>query len=310
VIFMKRVLVTGYNALDLDGASCSFAYAEFLKNQDVDAVVGIFEGLKKEAEYVFERFDITRLKDANKFVDGSDIILVDASDLKISDKIDPQQVIEIIDHRELNQADVFSKAKIQIEPVGAAATLVAEKLFNGKFEMSEKSAILLYSGIVSNTINFKSNTTTARDKKMAEWLLSKTKLPETYVHELFTAKSKFDKCLKDVFMDYYSSPDFGKPKYGIIQLEIIEAEKFVYKNIKQIEEILAQIKREQKRDTVFLTCIDIEKGLNYFVAFDNREKKSIESTLKVKFGDSIAKRNGIIMRKEINPLLKQYLEKK
>lgn len=49
---MKRILVTGYNTLDLDGSSCAFAYAELLRKQGKDATAGIFETLKKESDVI------------------------------------------------------------------------------------------------------------------------------------------------------------------------------------------------------------------------------------------------------------------
>lgn len=306
---MKKILVTGYNTMDLDGSSCAFAYAELLRKQGNNATAGIFETLKKEAEFIFNKFNIPPLENASKFVKNSDVILVDASDLKISNKIKLEQVIEIIDHRKFHEADKFPNAKIQIELVGAAATMVAEKFYNSKIEMSKESAILLYSAIVSNTINFQANVTTERDRKIADWLKSKITLPKNYVHELFAAKSEFDKPLKEIFMDYFASPTFGNMQFGIVQLEIVEAEKFVKNNLKQIEETLSEIKKEKTLDKIFLTCIDIEKGFNIFVAFDEDAKKIIEKALNVKFEGNITKRSGIIMRKEMVPLLKEYFEK-
>ncbi len=306
---MKRVLVTGYNTLDLDGSSCAFSYAELLRKQGKEATAGIFETLKKEAEFVFKRFNIPPLEDANKLVKNSDIILVDASDLKISGKIKPEQVIEIIDHRKVHEANKFPNAKVQIEFVGAAATIVAEKFYNARIEPSKESAILLYSAIISNTIKFQTNVTTERDRKMADWLKSKIELPKDYVHKLFAAKSEFDKPLKEIFMDYFASPTFGKTRFGIVQLEIVEVEKFVSKNMKQIEKTLEQIKKEKNLDKIFLTCIDIEKGFNIFVAFGEDVKKVIEKVLSVKFEGNMAKRKSIIMRKEMVPILKEHTEK-
>lgn len=187
--------------------------------------------------------------------------------------------------------------------------MVAEKFCNSKTEPSMESAILLYSAIVSNTINFQASVTTERDRKMADWMKSKISLPNKYVHELFAAKSEFDKQMKEIFMDYFASPTFGKLKFGIVQLEIVEAEKFVGENMKQIEKTLEQIKKEKNLDKIFLTCIDVEKCFNIFVAFDDAVKKVIEKVLNVKFEGAAAKRSGIIMRKEIMPMLKEYIEK-
>ena len=71
--------------------------------------------------------------------------------------------IEVVDHRAVNEADKFQNAKIQIEMVGSAATLIAEKFLHATTSTSPESAALLYSAIISNTINFQANVTTDRD---------------------------------------------------------------------------------------------------------------------------------------------------
>ena len=73
--------------------------------------------------------------------------------------------------------------KYKIEEVGAAATLVAEKykLFN--YEISRNAAILLYYGIISNTVNLNSKITTDRDRKMVEWF-------KKILHRYFRRKNK------------------------------------------------------------------------------------------------------------------------
>lgn len=62
------------------------------------------------------------------------------------------------------------------------------------------------------------------------------------------------------------------------------------------------------QDITFLTCIDVEKGFNIFVAADQASEHFVSSLLKVKFSTGIAKRKGVIMRKEITPLIKEKME--
>jgi len=92
-------------------------------------------------------------------------------------------------------------------------------------------------------------------------------------------------------------------------LEIIRVDSFVDKNLEQIIETLEKIKKEKGLNLILLSAIDLEKGFNKFVAIDKEtEKVLLSSVHKTKFIRGIAKRDGIIMRKELAPLIKNVLE--
>lgn len=307
----SRIIITCYSNPDLDGIACAVAYAELLNKQDKNAIVAIFGVPHREAQYVFKTFNIDKPIQAKKVSAQEDkLILVDASDLRgISNLIDPKQVVEIIDHRKINQADKFPNAKTQIELVGSCATLIAEKFFKTKITITPSSAALLYSAIISNTVNFQANVATKRDKKMCDWLVKQFDLPESYIHEMFAAKSVFKKPLKEIFYDDFATFQFYSKQLGIAQLEIVNTDEFVYKNKDQIQEVLIKIKEERNLDLIFLSLIDIEKIKNTFIAIDGSSKKLLEQALSIKFKNNISYKNGIMMRKTIAPILKDELLK-
>ena len=305
----SKILVTSYECPDLDGTACAYAYAEFLNKSGKPANVAIFKIPHREARFVMNYFGIT-IEDAEKFVKNTKtIVLVDASEIEnLPKSIDSKKVIEIIDHRKANDAEKFPNAKIQIELVGAAATLVAEHFYKSKIDISKEAAALLYSAIVSNTINFRANVTTQRDRKMATWLLTKTKISKNYIHSMFQAKSKFEESIDYVLDEDMAIFKFGNKKLGIMQLEIIDVEAFVRNNIRKIKNAMIKIKDKERFDFVFLNCIDLEKAINEFVALDANTKTLLVKSLHIKFDGDTALRNGIIMRKEIVPKLKETLE--
>ena len=196
---MADILVTGGEEPDIDAAACAYAYAELLRHEGKDALAVSFGRPHIEAEFVFDFLKIPGLAKGDAEVkECKEVILVDASELHvISPAIDPKKVIQIIDHRKSNDAHKFPNAKVQIELVGAAATLIAEKFFAKKQTPSREAAVLLYSAIVSNTINFKANLTTDRDRKMANWLKPLCGIPENYIHQMFEHKSAFKGSIND-----------------------------------------------------------------------------------------------------------------
>lgn len=304
----KKILVTTYPNPDIDGTACALAYAEFLNKTGNQAMAGIFGAPHREAQYVLDKFNI-KINRLTSLPEGYDnIILVDMSDLEALPKlIKPEQVIEIIDHRKTNEAEKFINAKVQIELVGACATLIAEKFKQNNLPLSETAARLLYPAIFSNTDNFK-GIVTERDKSMVEWLEKQANLPLNFIHEMFVAKSNVAKPLKEVLLEDFKAFQFKK-KVGIAQLEIINTNQFVKNNLSEIIKILPEIKQEKSLDYIFLNGIDLEGAGNTFVAVDETDIKLVESVLKIKFTNHLAMSDRLIMRKEIAPLIQGVLEK-
>ena len=238
------------------------------------------------------------------------VILVDTSEINnIPEGISIDEIIEVIDHRKNNHAESFKNAKIQIELVGSAATLVAEKFKQANITPSENSAAFLLMAIISNTLNFQSKTTTERDKEIAHWLKTHIALPANFVHQMFAAKSDLSGSrLQQNLEDDAASFDLGGKKVSILQLEIIDAERLVKERKTEILEEIERQNKVFKLDLIFLTIIDLEKNFNLFVTRNNLTQKALEAILQVKFTDNVAKRPGLIMRKEIVPLIKNYLE--
>lgn len=306
-----KTLVTAYSNPDLDGTACAIAYTEYLqKKGNIDAICALFGTAHREAQFVFRTFNIPVPQSAESILTPDmHVIILDASDLRgISDKINPLQVVEIIDHRKIHSADSFPNAKVQIELVGSAATLVAEKFYFDKFEISPTSAALLHSAIISNTVNFQANVTTDRDKVMAEWLHTKFALPQNYIRTMFADKSRFVKPLKETIEDDFASFVFANKQVGIAQLEIVEVEKFIQNSRQELEESLQKLKQERSLDYIFLTAIDLVRATNTFFVVDSASQELVSKAVNVVFNNNTAVRQGIMMRKTIAPLIKEVLE--
>lgn len=308
---MKEILVTCYVNPDLDGVAGAIAYCEFLKKIGRKAVVGIMGEPHDEAKYILNRFNFLHPRLISNAADFDKVILVDASDLKgLEGNIAPEKVIEIIDHRKINEANEFLNAEIQIELVGSAATLVAERFIKNNISISKESAILLCGAIISNTLNFKGSVTTERDKRAFEHLNKVALLPDNFWQELFVAKSDLsgEKLKKRIEGDF-AWFTFADKKIGIAQIEIIGADKLIKERGSEIINILEEIKLEMGLDYIFQNTIELELECNYFISPDIKTQKLLESILDVKFDGFIAKRPNLIMRKQIVPLIKEELEK-
>lgn len=300
---MSDILVTCSLNPDLDGLACVIAYTEFLKSQGKEAEPGLFGEPSYETGFVLDYFNFDLPKKVQNIEDFGRIVLVDVSFLQgLPEKIAIENVIEVIDHRKLNQAHLFVNAEKQIELVGAAATLVAERFKGAGMDISEKSALLLQGAIISNTLNFQSSTTTERDKSIARWLDEKVPLPKDFAWEMFQAKSDLTGAkLQDVLhndLSVFQKDGQGK-RLGIAQIEMLGAEGLVKDRKEEIFKCLDEIKRKHQLDLIFLSIIELKQGFNLFVSRDEQAQKLLALSFGVSFNNGIAKRNGLIMRKEI-----------
>ena len=98
-------------------------------------------------------------------------ILVDHNEKKQTiDDIDEAVVLEIVDHHRFGGFESDNPISITTMPVGATSTIVAHKFFNDNIKINKKLAGLLLGAIISDTMNFKSPTTTPLDIDVAKKL--------------------------------------------------------------------------------------------------------------------------------------------
>jgi manganese-dependent inorganic pyrophosphatase len=92
------------------------------------------------------------------------LILVDHNELSQAVKGAEQvEIIEIIDHHRIGSLTTQQPILFRNEPVGSTSTIVAEAFFRHGVELTAPIAGLLLAGLVSDTLNLTSPTTTAQD---------------------------------------------------------------------------------------------------------------------------------------------------
>jgi manganese-dependent inorganic pyrophosphatase len=101
------------------------------------------------------------------------LILVDHNELSQAVQgADLVDVIEIIDHHRIGSLTTSQPILFRNEPVGSTSTIVADCYFRHQVELPPPIAGLLLAGVVSDTLNLTSPTTTERDREIL-WLLEK-----------------------------------------------------------------------------------------------------------------------------------------
>jgi manganese-dependent inorganic pyrophosphatase len=99
------------------------------------------------------------------------VVLVDHNELtQAVPGLEEAELVEVLDHHRLNTLPTTNPIRLQIEPVGSCSTLVAERASEEHLSFPPALAGLLLCGILSDTLHFRSPTTTPRDRAAARWL--------------------------------------------------------------------------------------------------------------------------------------------
>ena len=99
------------------------------------------------------------------------LILVDHNELSQAVQGAEQvEIVEIIDHHRLGSLTTTQPILFRNEPVGSTSTIVADCFFRHQVELPKPIAGLLLAGLVSDTLNLTSPTTTERDAQILKKL--------------------------------------------------------------------------------------------------------------------------------------------
>lgn len=159
-------------------------------------------------------------------------------------------VIEVVDHHRIGMQPTLSPIKFTGDVVGSTCTLVASMFKNLGESLTPELAGILMGGIVADTLNLKSPTTSPLDKKMLEWL---EKISEVSAEDLMKELSSIDSPLAS------SAPEI-----------VIDSDRKTYTNgkykfsLSQVEETNLELLHQRKAELVeAMTAIKEKESLNF-----------------------------------------------
>lgn len=202
------------------------------------------------------------------------VILVDHNERSQSvDGLEECEILEIIDHHRV--ADVFTSNPIYFrnEPVGSTSTIIASIMFENGRRPSKKIAGILAAAIISDTLLFKSPTSTYADKMMLERLAKIADLDvEKFAMEMFKAgTSLVDRTPEEILNQDFKVFTINDNKVGISQVYTMDLD-----SIKDLKESLISAMEEKRSiggySTFILMLTDIfNEGSEMVVVGESKE---------------------------------------
>lgn len=155
------------------------------------------------------------------------LILVDHNEIGQSiNGSEEADILEIIDHHRFAAGKTRYPIYISAKPVGSTSTIVYQHFKHEDVPIPQDIALLLLSGIISDTVNLKSPTTTGDDRKALSYLCGSTNIdPESYTRELFTQLTMLKKRdPEEVIRSDFKIYGHEGVKMGIGQVEVTTLE--------------------------------------------------------------------------------------
>jgi manganese-dependent inorganic pyrophosphatase len=137
---------------------------------------------------------------------------------------DEAEIISVIDHHRLGNTMTATPIPFIVEPVGSTCTLIAEACLWNPHTVPPRIAGAMLSGILSDTLIFKSPTTTERDRVVATWLADTAAINiESYGRRLIESSPGLsDRTAADILDADRKKYDMALRPVSIAQIEVTD----------------------------------------------------------------------------------------
>ncbi len=187
------IKVFGHQAPDTDSTGAPLIWAWYLSEIAGTPAQAVLLGEPSgEAKFVLERWNVAQPEIVRDVGAGEPVVIVDTNNpAELPEGINDADIRAIIDHHKLT-GGIETKAPIDItiRPLACTVTVMHELMGADAAKMPASLKGLMLSCILSDTLEFRSPTTTATDRALAESLAADldVSIPD-YAAEMFAAKS-------------------------------------------------------------------------------------------------------------------------
>jgi manganese-dependent inorganic pyrophosphatase len=269
----------------------------------LDPAVFMVTGDDGRLQGVFTRRDILRPTQTR-------IILVDHNELtQAVAGADQVQVVEVVDHHRLGNLRTEEPILFVNRPVGSTCTIIADLYRMSRLEPTPEMAGIMMGGLVSDTLNLRSPTTTRVDEDVLRWLegiagLTGGELAET----IFSSGSMVVAHQPDdvVGLDRKVYQE-GAVRFAISQVEELGFEEFWHRS----DELAGALARSRSREDLALAALLVTdvKTQNSLLLVSGDPELVSAIPYPVVEEDEVFRLDGVVSRKkQVLPLLSGILK--
>ena len=302
------IKVFGHKAPDTDSTGSPIVWAWYLTHVKGTPAEAVLLGEPNtEAAFVLDRWDLPRPPVIDSVAPGEKVVIVDTNNpAELPDGINDADIVQIIDHHKLvGGLQTRGPIDITIRPLACTATIMFDLMGEAAADMPDNIRCAMLSCILSDTLEFRSPTTTAHDRAVAEALARELgiSVPD-YAAELFAAKSDVSAFSEAELLRMDSKTfEVGGKKLRVSVLETT-APQVVLDRKAALLDAMPRVAAEDGADEVLLFVVDILREEATLLVPNDMVRtiagKSFGATVT---GDSVVLPGVMSRKKQIIPVL-------
>lgn len=284
--FMKKEGLTIFHTTD---------YVEDIKTDIVKDRTRDFPVVDENGDF-YGFISSRRLMDAEK----KKVILVDHNEkTQAVDGVEEAEILEIIDHHRLGGLETIGPVYFRNQPVGCTATIIYTMYKESDIVPDQKIAALLCAAIISDTLFFRSPTSTSLDKKAAKELSEIAGIEmEEFARNMFRAGSDLKgKSAEEICFQDFKQFCVGDVRFGVGQISSMDAIE-----LEEIRVILTPFLEKAaqlyKLDMVFFMLTNILEESTEILTYGKNTKKQLCEAYNLSTNEAHIRIKGVVSRKK------------
>ncbi len=301
-------LIFGHKSPDTDSTGSPLIWEWFLNHTGTDAAARLLGTPNTEAQFVAQKWGFEMPQIIEDVAEDQDCVIVDTNNpAELPASINAANVTAVIDHHKLvGGLETKNPIDITIRPLACTATIMHDLMGDHAAHMPEGIKGLMLSCILSDTLAFRSPTTTDVDKALAENLATDLGINITaYADEMFAAKSDVS-AFSDAELIRMDSKEYEVDgvKFRVSVLETT-APSIPLDRKDSLMETYKTVAAEDGVDEVLLFVVDIIKEEATLLVPNDRVKSVAEKSFGATVtGDTVVLPGVMSRKKQIIPALK------
>ncbi len=302
------IQVFGHKAPDTDSTGSPLIWAWYLTEVKGTPARAVLLGQPNtEAAFVLKRWGVDQPDIIGDVEPGAPVVIVDTNNpAELPASINQADIRAIIDHHKLTGGiETKSPIDITIRPLACTATLMHDLMGADAARMPEWVKAMMLSCILSDTLAFRSPTTTDHDRALAERLAKELDLSiSDYAGEMFAAKSDVS-AFSDAELLRMDSKEYKVGDVGL-RVSVLEttAPNVVMDRKTSLMAAMPQVAAEDGADEVLLFVVDILREEATLLVPNDTVKRIAEKSFGVSVsGDQVVLPGVMSRKKQIIPVL-------
>ncbi len=301
--------VFGHKSPDTDTTGSAILWAWYLnevKNTEAEAV--LLGEPNTEAAFMLKRWDLPKPAIIEDVADDAPVVIVDTNNpAELPSNINNADIQSIIDHHKLvGGLETKGPIDITVRPLACTATIMIDLMGDDAAKMPAWAKGAALTCILSDTMEFRSPTTTDHDRALAERLAADLdiNIPE-YAAEMFAAKSDVSS-FSDAELLRMDSKEYevDGTKFRVSVLETTSPS-VVLDRKASLTQTMVSVAEEDSVDQVLLFVIDILNEEATLLVPNDLVKGLAEKSFGVAVeGDQVVLPGILSRKKQIIPNLK------